>query len=120
MANRCRYAFVIGHESFPEPHLIEISRRTSISESTLSYFSPFVKYCSSSTNWVLKIVRKYPEFFKKHFYLINGVLAEITIDNKQHTKRKTQNIIVETVIDSELLHLYKMEIETRGVIQRQC
>ena len=40
-----QYAFIIEHSQFPNPFLLEISRWTNLTRSTLSFFEPKVLYC---------------------------------------------------------------------------
>ena len=72
-----RYAFITGgRNNFPDPFLVEISRRTRTRPQQVAFFEPDVVYCPSFANQVLKSVLEQDRAIFVHRAIVKPALLE--------------------------------------------
>ena len=93
------YAFITGGRSnFPDPFLVEISRRTRTRQQQVAFFEPDVVYCPSFANRVVKSLLEDDHVFA-HWATLNCALVEYLVKfGESGTEEQAKEVAVESVV----------------------
>ena len=104
MEHSC-YAFMINVDPFPNLYLVEISSRTNLEYRQVSFYEPNVRYCTPVMDIVLKEIQDNGSFFGKYWSALQEILFHTLCNNENHTMEELHNIVVNTIISTELIIL---------------
>lgn len=96
---RRRYCFLLNADGFPCPFLLEMSRRTQLGYTSVSYYDPDVLYCSYEMNEVIDQLQDNSEFFRNYRDDIHPILCNILMDYFEWDADEIHDSVVHIVME---------------------
>ena len=113
------FAFITNEADYPDPFLIEMSRRTQLRHSSVSYFDPNVLYCSPDMNKILEEIQDNRFFFSRKYWTAMMDKLVLILEDQYYWRKETiHNCLVHVIVYEELIFFHKEKKETRSLTKK--
>lgn len=106
LVSRRDYAFILNRHPFPNPFLVEISRRTKTQRKNVAFYLPDVVFCPQQMKSILEAILYDESLFKHHRQVVKvamvEALTEHTTDGGHLESASLVTIAVEAIIKEEI------------------
>lgn len=102
------YAFVTDHPSFPNPFLVEISRRKCFSRRNLAYYEPNVTYCPKVITDVMKVLLEKKIVFRRYRVQLKKAMLDwiVSKNTRDISKASASDLVIRFIINFEVSHAF--------------
>ena len=107
------FAFIVNVGAFPNPFLVEVSRRTRTTGAQVKYYMPNVVYCPCFCNGVLTAVLHCPMIFRNHRKVVKETVLEFVRTNNEDKGDEETRLIRAVILAVAELNLEAHFRETR-------